>query len=206
MADLERATHGRAVVLAASTHRGEEALIIEAHRQLRRTMPGLITIVAPRHPERGGEVAELATSAGLVAITRSRGHLPDRGTDLYVADTMGELGVFYRLARIVFVGGSLVRHGGQNPIEPAKLDCAILYGPHVANFAAVYEQLSRARAAALVTDADSLARSIAHLLDDPGMVRKMAAAAKATVGQLGGALDRTYAAIEPYLIGLKLEC
>jgi 3-deoxy-D-manno-octulosonic-acid transferase len=119
---------------------------------------------------------------------------------------MGELGVFYRLARIVFVGGSLVRHGGQNPIEPAKLDCAILYGPHVANFAAVYEQLSRARAAALVTDADSLARSIAHLLDDPGMVRKMAAAAKATVGQLGGALDRTYAAIEPYLIGLKLEC
>jgi 3-deoxy-D-manno-octulosonic-acid transferase len=205
LAALERAIQGRPVVLAASTHRGEETLVIEAHKQLRRKMPGLITIIAPRHPERGGDVVEAAEAAGLAPVMRSRGHLPDRGTDVYVADTMGELGIFYRLARIVFVGGSLVRHGGQNPIEPAKLDCAILYGPHVANFAAVYEQLSRARGAALVTDADSLARSIGLLLDDPGLVRKMATAAKATVEQLGGALERTYGAIEPYLIGLKLE-
>ena len=205
LADLERTTHGRPIVLAASTHRGEEAVVIDAHRQLKKKMPGLITIIAPRHPERGGEIVDIAEAAGLAPVMRSRGHLPDRGTDIYVADTMGELGTLYRLARIVFVGGSLVRHGGQNPIEPAKLDCAILYGPHVANFAAVYEQLSRARGAALVSDADSLARSIALLLDDPGLVRKMAAAAKSTVGQLGGALDRTYGAIEPYLIGLKLE-
>lgn len=205
LADLQRTMHGRPVVLAASTHAGEEAIVIEAHRQLRKKMPGLVTIIAPRHAERGAEVVDIAVAAGLAPVMRSRGHLPDRGSDIYVADTMGELGLFYRLARIVFMGGSLVRHGGQNPIEPAKLDCAILYGPHVANFAAVYEQLSRARGAALVSDADSLARSIGLLLDDPGLVQKMAVAAKATVEQLGGALERTFAAIEPYLIGLKLE-
>jgi 3-deoxy-D-manno-octulosonic-acid transferase len=136
---------------------------------------------------------------------RSRGHLPDRGSDIYVADTIGELGIFYRIAPIVFMGGSLVPHGGQNPIEPAKLDSAILYGPHVANFVEIYDQLSRARGAALVRDAESLARSISLLLDDRALARKMAVAARATVDQLGGALDRTYSSIEPYLIGLKLQ-
>ncbi len=205
LAALERATQGRAIMLAASTHSGEEAAVVEAHRQLKRKMPGLLTIIAPRHPERGPEIVDVAQAAGEVPVMRSRGHLPDRGTDIYVADTIGELGLFYRIAPIVFMGGSLVRHGGQNPIEPAKLNCAILYGPHVANFAAVYEQLSRTRGAALVTDAASLARSIALLLDDPELVRKMATAARATVAQLGGAIERTQAAIEPYLIGLRLE-
>ena len=110
--------------------------------------PGLLTIIAPRHPERGAEIVDLAEAAGLAPVMRSRGHLPDRGSDIYVADTIGELGIFYRLAPIVFMGGSLVPHGGQNPIEPAKLDSAILYGPHVANFAEIYAQLSRARGAA----------------------------------------------------------
>jgi 3-deoxy-D-manno-octulosonic-acid transferase len=205
LADLQRSIHGRTIVLAASTHSGEDAAVVTAHKALRSKMPGLLTIIAPRHPQRGGEIVEVAEGVGLVPVMRSRGHLPDRGTDIYVADTIGELGLFYRLAPIVFMGGSLIRHGGQNPIEPAKLDSAILYGPHVANFAAVYEQLSRARAAALVSDAESLARSIALLLDDPELVRRMATAARATVEQLGGALERTYCAIEPYLIALKLE-
>jgi 3-deoxy-D-manno-octulosonic-acid transferase len=205
LADLQRTTSGRPMVLAASTHPGEEAAVLKAHQRLRQKIPGLLTVIAPRHPERGGQIVELAEAAGLTPVMRSRGHLPDRGTDIYVADTIGELGLFYRLAPIVFMGGSLVRHGGQNPIEPAKLDCAILYGPHVANFAAIYEQLNRARAAALVSDADSLARSFELLLDDQDLVRRMAAAARATVEQLGGALDRTYQTIEPYLIGLKLE-
>jgi 3-deoxy-D-manno-octulosonic-acid transferase len=204
LAALERALRGRPVVLAASTHDGEEKMVIEAHLRLRRVMPNLLTIIAPRHPERGRNVIESAEEMGAVPVMRSRGHLPDRGTDIYVADTIGELGLFYRLAPIVFVGGSLVRHGGQNPIEPAKLDSAILHGPYVSNFATIYAQLNRARGAATVTDAKSLANSLARLLDDPDLVRQMAATARTTVDRLGGALDRTFAAIEPYLVQLRL--
>jgi len=201
---LERTMRNRPIVLAVSTHKGEENMIIEAHLRLTKTVPNLLTIIAPRHPERGPDIVDLAEEMGAVPIMRSRGHLPDRGTDIYVADTIGELGLFYRLAPIVFVGGSLVRHGGQNPIEPAKLDSAILHGPHVANFASIYAQLNRARGAATVTDAKSLANSLALLLDDPKLVRQMAGAARMTVDRLGGALDRTIAAIEPYLVQVRL--
>src|SRR6185295_16290840 len=170
---LDRSLLKRTVVLATSTHQGEEAMIIEAHRRLRRKMPGLMTIIAPRHPDRGREIVEIAEESGLVAVMRSRGHLPDRGTEIYVADTIGELGLFYRLAPIVFVGGSLVKRGGQNPIEPAKLDSAILHGPYVANFTAIYAELNRQRGAATVNDVDSLTTSIQRLLDDPDLVRNM---------------------------------
>jgi 3-deoxy-D-manno-octulosonic-acid transferase len=135
---------------------------------------------------------------------RSRGHLPDRGTEIYVADTVGELGLFYRVARIVFMGGSLVRHGGQNPIEPAKLGCAILHGPHVWNFQTIYGELNRARGAATVSNAASLARSLARLFDEPALVTSMAEAARQTVERRSGALDRTMAAIEPYIVQLRL--
>jgi len=201
---LDRSLLKRTVVLATSTHQGEEAMIIEAHRRLRRKMPGLMTIIAPRHPDRGRKIVEIAEESGLVAVMRSRGHLPDRGTEIYVADTIGELGLFYRLAPIVFVGGSLVKRGGQNPIEPAKLDSAILHGPYVANFTAIYAELNRQRGAATVNDVDSLTTSIQRLLDDPDLVRNMSQSAKATVTRMGGALERTFAAIEPYLIQLRL--
>jgi len=205
LATLERAMRGRQVMLAASTHPGEEAMVIEAHLRLRGTVPGLLTIIAPRHPERGAQIVDLAEEMGAVPVMRSRGHVPDRGTEIYVADTIGELGLFYRLAPIVFMGGSLVKHGGQNPIEPAKLDSAILHGPHVGNFASIYSQLNRTRGAATVTDAASLAKSISLLLDDPALVRSMAQSAKSTVERLSGALDRTVAAIEPYLVQIRLS-
>jgi len=204
LAALERAIRNRPVMLAASTHPGEEAIVIDAHLRLRRLVPGLLTIIAPRHPERGGKIVELAEEMGAVPVMRSRGHVPDRGTEIYVADTIGELGLFYRLAPIVFMGGSLVKHGGQNPIEPAKLDSAILHGPHVGNFSSLYAQLNRTRGAATVTDAESIAKSVALLLDDPALVRSMAASAKSSVERLGGALDRTIVAIEPYLVQMRL--
>ena len=91
--------------------------------------PRLLTIIAPRHPDRGPGVLEIARAAGLEAALRSRGELPGPGTEIYVADTLGELGLIYRLAPIVFMGGSLASHGGQNPIEPIKLGAAILHGP-----------------------------------------------------------------------------
>lgn len=204
LAAMERAIRGRPIVLSASTHEGEETLLIEAHMRLRQTVPGLLTMIAPRHPHRGYDIADIAERVGAVPVIRSRGHLPDAGTEIYIADTIGELGLFYRIAPIVFMGGSLVKHGGQNPIEPAKLNSAILHGPHIWNFSSVYAKLNRARGAATVTTAESLTKSLALLLDDPDLVLRMAQAAKTTVDQLGGALDRTFAAIEPYLVQLRL--
>ncbi len=205
LAALAQAIQLRPTILAASTHAGEEAAMIAAHRELQHKTPKLLTILVPRHPERGGEVADLARDASVPAVMRSRGQLPDRGTEVYIADTIGELGLFYRIAPIVFMGGSLVRHGGQNPIEPAKLDRAILHGPHVTNFAAVYFQLNRAHGAATVTDTASLTSSLGRLIADPMLVKQMGMAARATVDKLGGALERTVAAIEPYLVQLRLK-
>jgi 3-deoxy-D-manno-octulosonic-acid transferase len=205
LAALERSLHRRTVILAASTHGGEEEAVIEAHRRLRRTTPGLVTIIVPRHPQRGGAVADVAQQYGLPAVLRSHGYLPDRGTEIYIADTIGEMGLFYRLAPIVFMGGSLVRHGGQNPIEPAKIGSAILHGPYVSNFTAIYGELNRMRGAATVTDAESLTNSLQRLLDDPALVERMKESAYATVMRMGGALERTLNAIQPYLVQLRLR-
>ena len=130
------------------------------------TFPGLLTMLAPRHPERGQGIADIARVAGLKAVLRSRGELPDRNTDIYIADTLGELGLIYRVAPIVFIGGSLVGHGGQNPIEAAKLGAAILHGPHVWNFAEIYTALDAAGGAELVTDTGKLTLRIGAWLKD----------------------------------------
>jgi len=203
MQEMKRTIYGRPVFLAASTHRGEDEAVIEAHIAAMDRVPNLLTIIVPRHPERGGEIAQLVQEYQLAPAMRSRNHLPDRGTHIYVADTIGELGLFYRLASIVFMGGSLIKHGGQNPIEPAKLDSAILHGPHVHNFSSIYSELNRQRGAATVTDARSLAASLVRLLEDPSLVRSMAEAAQATVVPLTGAMNRTAKAIEPYLVQLR---
>src|SRR5262249_42546363 len=157
----------------------------------RRTFRNLLTILVPRHPERGPGVANIAEAAGLRPAMRSRGDLPDRSTEVYVADTIGELGLIYRLSSIVFMGGSLVRHGGQNPIEAAKLGTAILHGPHVWNFADIYTALDAARGAEEVADADNLSARIGAWLSDVKLRAKAAEAAQSTVEVLGGALDRT---------------
>ncbi len=141
----------RSVFAAASTHPGEEMVVIEAHQRLRQKFPDLLSIIAPRHPSRGPAVAELAATSGLKAALRSRGEKPDAGAELYVADTVGELGLVYRLAPIVFMGGSFIGHGGQNPIEAVKLGAAILHGQHVWNFADIYSALDQAHGAALVS-------------------------------------------------------
>ena len=136
---------------------------------------------------------------------RSLGELPDRETDIYIADTIGELGLFYRMAPVVFMGGSLVEHGGQNPIEPAKLGAVVLHGPHVWNFANIYERLDADEGAAEVTDALGIARAAYALIKDPQLHGEMADAAHAAVTSLGGALDRTLVAIEPYLVHIRLQ-
>jgi 3-deoxy-D-manno-octulosonic-acid transferase len=205
LATLKGAIGGRPLIAAASTHAGEETAMIDAHRQLLANFRGLLTLIVPRHPERGIEVCEIARAAGLNARVRSRGELPDAATDVYVADTVGELGLIYRLAPIVFVGGSLVKHGGQNPIEPAKLGAAILHGPHVWNFAEIYAALDQAHGAEPLADASKLTAGFAALLAQPEARARVAEAARTTVERLSGALERTLHSLDPYLMQLRLQ-
>ena len=130
-------------------------MLVQAHRTLAGFFPSLLTIIVPRHPDRGEAIAGVVAASGLHVALRSREELPIATTDIYVADTMGELGLFYRLAPIVFMGGSLVEHGGQNPIEAVKLGASIVHGPHVFNFTDVYEALDRRRRRAARRDAGS---------------------------------------------------
>ncbi len=195
----------RPVVVAASTHAGEEAAIIGAHRRLRAKFPTLLTIIAPRHPDRGESIAETAKAAGLAVALRSRRAQPMPDIGIYVADTLGEFGLMYRLGSIVFMGGSLASHGGQNPLEAIRLGAAIVHGPHVWNFADIYAALDDARGAQVVTDEETLAAQLGTWLTDPAARQASATAAAATIKKLGGALDRTWIALHPYLVQLRLE-
>jgi 3-deoxy-D-manno-octulosonic-acid transferase len=195
----------RPLWVAASTHPGEDAMVARAHLALRADLPGLLTILVPRHPHRGGDVANEAETLGLRSALRSQGDAPHGAVDLYVADTLGELGLFYRLSPLVFLGGSLVPHGGQNPIEPIRLDAAVLHGPHVENFAQVYGSLDRAGGALAIADERDLAAAIGDLLRDPTRLQGMAAAGQAALRPFEGALDRTLAVIEPFITQVTLS-
>src|SRR5437763_4827145 len=122
-------TRGRPVVVAASTHPGEEEILTETHRRLAGYFPKLLTVIVPRHPDRGEAIARMIAASGLNPTLRSHEDLPTATTDIYVADTMGELGLFYRLAPIVFMGGSLVEHGGQNPLAAVEPGAAGAHRP-----------------------------------------------------------------------------
>ena len=167
---------GRPTWLAASTHEGEEEVILQAHRQALRINPRLLLVVVPRHPHRGDAVARLIAEQSFRHARRSAGELPDPETAVYLADTMGELGLWYRLAPISFVGGSLEPVGGHNPFEPAALGSVILHGPYVSNFSDIYQRLTEAKAARLVSSPDGLAAAVNDLLN-PDRAADMAHAA-----------------------------
>jgi 3-deoxy-D-manno-octulosonic-acid transferase len=198
-------TRGRPVIVAASTHPGEEEILLDAHKTLAGFFPGLLSVIVPRHPDRGAAVASLVAASGLRVALRSREELPTATSDIYVADTMGELGLFYRFAPIVFMGGSLVAHGGQNPIEAVKLGASIVHGPHVFNFGDVYEALDQAGGARQADTPEALVKQLGQLLADPRAREICVAASERVVEQLGGALERTLTALEPYLLQLRIE-
>jgi 3-deoxy-D-manno-octulosonic-acid transferase len=202
---LKEAVQRRQVFVAASTHPGEEEAVLDAHRRLAPRFPQLLSVIVPRHPQRGVAIARMLTAAGMQVALRSQDELPGGGTDIYVADTLGELGLFYRLAPVVFMGGSLVSHGGQNPIEGIKLGAAILHGPHVFNFSDIYEALDQAGGAIRAETDEDFVRSLGHLLVNPIARQRSVGVAEQVVGRLGGALDKTLSALEPYLLQLRLE-
>jgi 3-deoxy-D-manno-octulosonic-acid transferase len=204
LALMEGATGGRPIWIAASTHPGEDELVIEAHRRIADRLPKLLTIIAPRHPHRGPEIETLARQMGVSTARRSDGLAPDRAVDVYVADTVGELGLFYRLAPVAFLGGSLVSHGGQNPIEPAKLGAAIVHGPHVHNFTDVYASLDEVGGAVRIMDTGALAGQVLHWLTHASSARQAGRQALAVVTELGGAADRVMQALDPLLASASL--
>jgi 3-deoxy-D-manno-octulosonic-acid transferase len=188
---LVDAVNGRYGYVAASTHEGEEVLIGQAHKELARTFAGFLTIIAPRHPERGTGVAEELRRLGLRVVQRSAGKLPDATTDVYIADTIGELGTLYALAPIAFIGGSLVQKGGQNPIEAVRHQAAVVTGPDWRNFADAYSALVKHGGASVVTNVAELVAAIGHLMsNDPALNASRAGAQAALLG-LTGALKRT---------------
>ena len=202
---LRTATRGRPIVVAASTHPGEDEIIIAAHRDLQNYFPKLLTVIVPRHAARGPDIAALVDASGATSAVRSRGEVPDDTIGFYVGDTMGEMGLFYRLSPVVVMGGSLVPHGGQNPIEAIKLGAATVHGPHVFNFTDVFAALDAAGGAKQVDDATALAKQLGQWLANDEARQRAIDAGAAVVDHLGGALDRTMAALTPYLVQLRLE-
>ncbi|MGD9784245.1 MAG: glycosyltransferase N-terminal domain-containing protein [Hyphomicrobiaceae bacterium] len=192
---LQTAISGRPVLLAASTHIGEDEIVLEAHRLLARDLPGFLTIIAPRHPERGSDIRALADRAGLTTSQRSLGDLPGSGTSIYVADTIGELGTLYALTDIAFIGGSLVPHGGQNPIEAVRHGAAVVTGPHTRNFADQIRALTSHGGATIVTDAATLATEVSRLLGDGAALAAHKRGAGEALDGLSGALDRSVEAL-----------
>ncbi|MBV9552684.1 MAG: 3-deoxy-D-manno-octulosonic acid transferase [Alphaproteobacteria bacterium] len=199
LGDLRRQAGNRPLWLAASTHEGEDEIAIQVHDRLARDHPRLLTIIAPRHPVRGDAIAALAAAKGLRVARRSRGDAISADTDLYLADTFGELGLFYSLVPVAFVGGSLVDKGGHNPFEAARLDCAVLLGPHTANCTAMAEALIRCGAAEVVANAGALASALARLLDDEMLRAQRARAAAHTAAQGAGILDAALDRLAPWL-------
>lgn len=188
--------------VAASTHPGEESVMVAAHKSLQDRFPGLLTILVPRHPNRGEQIATEIRKSGLRVSRRANGDPIAETDDIHLADTLGELGLFYRLADIVFVGGSIAPHGGHNPLEPAQLDCAILHGPDMTNFATVARQLSDEGATRTIRDASALSDAVADYLNNEESRRAAAVAASVVARSNASVVDSVIAELQPFLDAL----
>lgn len=199
LGSLRDAIGARPCWLAASTHEGEEEALLAVHQRLLAAMPDALLILAPRHPERGPELAGLTSAAGLRPALRSTGDLPRQAYEVYVADTLGELGLGYRVAQLAFIGKSLIPAGGQNPLEAARLGCPPLYGPHMANFAEIAASLEAAGGAIRVADVAGLECEVIRLMGDPLAHAALAERARAAAASEVEILDATLAHLRPLL-------
>jgi 3-deoxy-D-manno-octulosonic-acid transferase len=199
LADLQESIAGRPCWLAASTHPGEEEIAAQAHRLLASSLDNPLTILVPRHRERGGEIVARLRATGWSVAQRSAGEQIQSNTDIYVADTLGELGLFFRLAPVVFMGKSLVGGGGQNPIEPARLGCAVLFGPLMSNFTELSGRMIAAGAAREVAAEQDLPKVLLELLRDPTAGRAVGARAKAFAESEADVLERLMRQLAPFL-------
>ncbi len=196
---LKTAIGTRPVLVAASTHKGEDEIIAQSHKLITLDYPDLLTIIVPRHPERANDIETIAINQGLTTQLRTKHSSPDRITNIYIANTMGELGLFYALTKTAFIGGSLVPRGGQNPIEAIKLGANVLAGPYVDNFGTFYYELFSRGGAYKVMDAQELATKTIDLLKDPSQHEDMNKGSNDALDYLQGAMDITLETIETHL-------
>lgn len=173
LAHLKTMISDRPIWCAASTHPGEEILLADVHKQLKLFFPSLLTIIVPRHPERGGSIENVLKTHGLNCIRRQDRKRIVLNTEVYIADTIGELGLFYRLCPVVFMGGTLVASGGHNPIEPALLGCALLWGPFMQNFQEISNKFLSQKAAYQIEDPRALFEKVLYLLQNPQSLLEM---------------------------------
>ncbi len=199
LAELKTAIGNRPLWVLASSHEGEEEIAIDAHRRLAFLFPHLLTVIVPRHTGRGVSIAQRAESAGLVVSLRSSGLPPSRRDAIYIVDSMGELGLWYRLTPIACIGGSLTPVGGHNPIEAAQLGCAVLYGPHMHNTPGIAAELEAAGAALVVHDGESLAATVGRLIEDRATAQAMAGAARQVAELNRHVIDRAFAVLGPLI-------
>ena len=191
----------RPVLIAASTHRGEEEILLDGYRRLRTHLPTLLLLLAPRHPQRFSEVETLLRKAGLGYTKRSQPS-GDPAIEVFLLDSLGELASFYSSAAVVFVGGSLVKGpGGHSVIEPALARVPVLFGPHTRNFASVVEALKQTGGGIEVTDAGSLAHHALPLLSDLSLSQQVGRRAYAAIRQEHGAVERTLSVIRERRFG-----
>ena len=199
LAALKAVIGMRPVLLAAQTHPGEDETILPAHDSLRRAHPELLTIVVPRHPARGADIAMLCDTRK--AARRALGEAIEPDTEVYIADTLGELGLFYRLTPFSFVGGTLVPVGGHNPLEPARLHCGVIAGPHSFNSATAYAAIFAAQGLGLVHSSAEIAALAGRLIDHPDEAKALGDAAARGAAALGGAMTKTIAVVDTLLAG-----
>jgi 3-deoxy-D-manno-octulosonic-acid transferase len=199
VAALRSMIGARPAWLAANTHPGEDAVVLDAHARLARSRPELLTVIVPRHVHRGDEIEATIRQRNLTVARRSRGGTIGPETDVYLADTMGELPAIYSAIPVTFLAGSIAPVGGHNPVEPAHCGTALLLGPLIPNNRDTADALLRAGAARPVEDADSLARAVADLLDDPEAAAAMAEAGQRVAAEGHAGLERIVAALAPLL-------
>lgn len=196
---------GRPTWAATSTFEGEEAAAGNVHRVLKERTPGLLTIIVPRHPERCDAIEDMLTARGLKVARRTRGDALTPDIDVFLGDTIGEMGLYLRMTEIAFVGRSLTAEGGQNPLEPAMLGCAVLSGGNVQNFREAYQQLARNGSAKMVRDVEMLAKGVHYLLTNEAMRKQMIDAGQETMQEMRGALKATIKGLEPYINPLTVK-
>jgi len=189
----------RPVWIAASTHEGEERIILETHRQLLEQFPTLLLILVPRHPERFQSVKELAEKLAFEPLMRSNNQVPSATTQVLIGDTMGELMLLYGIADIAFVGGSLVERGGHNPLEPSAHAIPVIMGPHIWNFKDICGRLEQAQGLITVADQAALYHEMVQLLTDSDLRKYYGLHAVDVLHQNQGALQQLLHIVEPYL-------
>lgn len=190
---------GRRILVAASTHAGEDQPVLEAFAGLRQQWPDALLILVPRHPERFGDVARLVEVAGLPLVRRSRGEPVLADTAVLLGDSMGELLLWFALADAAFVGGSWVPVGGHNMLEPLAMGVPVLTGPELFNFQSIADQLVAQQALTIVADAAALQAGVAALWADPGLAERQRAAGSAVLARNRGALERQLAMVAQLL-------